>query len=563
MTAPSLAFDRRQIMKMLGIALAAPAAGCVGDEEKIVRQRQLIDVHAHIFNASDLPVERFVRYCFLDLYPKQGQTEALRIQDPDFVDGMMVLFTHVLGAERAPSAKAEMARLGGDEFAPDYDEADLDTLIVQRVASFLDAAPMADGRESLGNGIAKVQRAIIDAAETVPPVDVPTMPNGNELTAPQFRRPNLLRALRAYWSDTLPGRALRWFKLFKMYRYALVDKWIADHATGDISPVLMAPAMIDYSCWLQQKVTSPLADQARVMGMIGRRQTKVAIHGYVAFDPLRHAYFRRGIAEAEFDPLAVAEEALTEHGYLGVKLYPPMGFKATGNSNKRTDYHQHIGQRLGDNIGTELDTSLEALYKLCERLSAPILAHATDSNESGPGYERRADPHFWRPVFKAHDKLHICLAHFGRFQARSADTTMSTPLPAASWEWNFGHFVRDNPNAPVFADLSFWSEVVGGSADERSTLAATMRAYIEAFDSKVEHLMFGTDWVMVGIVRKYAKYDASIIDFLRGPCGLADEAVERILIGNARRFMRLGPGEPTRNRLDAYYRANHLAPREF
>lgn len=36
------------------------------------RQRpMLIDVHAHVFNASDLPAVRFIKIVFLKHYPKQ------------------------------------------------------------------------------------------------------------------------------------------------------------------------------------------------------------------------------------------------------------------------------------------------------------------------------------------------------------------------------------------------------------------------------------------------------------------------------------------------------------
>jgi predicted TIM-barrel fold metal-dependent hydrolase len=516
---------------------------------------ELIDIHAHAFNASDLPVERFIRLVFLKLDLPSDSDDAKKLADADYVDALIRLLTRLLGVERAPTALAEIRVLQGHSKPADgTTEGDVERLFVRRLATYLEDNTAV---QSLGgatdNGDAALRSDLLQAggAAPAPDAETSTMRLSPQMQLGGFRA----IAANAFLSNTLVGRALRWFALFKLYRHTLIDRWVRDQKALAAKPLLIAPATIDFSCWLQQKVDSKLSDQARVMGLISAQRQDVAVHGYIAFDPLRAAYFRHGLPEAEFDPLAVVEEALTQHGFLGVKLYPPMGFKPWDNSSSaQTDFPPHVRERLGK-IGDELDQSLEAVYRLCERLDAPILAHATDSNSSHKGYEKRADPYYWRKVFDRHQGLRICLGHFGRFKAKSAGSA-TTQMPAASWEWNLGEYLKDHGTAPVYADLSFWSEALVHDKPTRAKLAANMLDFIHQFDPGLQRLMFGTDWIMTGIVKDYRVYAQSVVRFLLEDCRLSDAEVHAIMVGNARRFMGLSEGTVAFGRLQAFYAAN-------
>ncbi|MBI2253907.1 MAG: amidohydrolase family protein [Proteobacteria bacterium] len=509
----------------------------------------MIDVHAHMFNASDLPVERFIRLVFLKLDLPSDGNDAKKLRNEDYVDALIRLLIKLLGAERAPTAVAEIRVLEGlAKPATESSENEIERTFVRRLATYLeDNAAIQDMESPAGNGDKAVRDDLMEAGGTSPATDeaASTMRLGG------FRA----IAANAFLSNTFVGRALRWFALFKMYRHALVDRWIRDQRALGAKPLLVAPATIDFSCWLQQKVDSKLSDQARVMGLIAAQRKDVAVHGYIAFDPLRAAYFRHNLPEAEFDPLSVVRESLTHHGFLGVKLYPPMGFKPWNNSSSgQADFPPHVRQRLS-NIGAELDQSLQALYELCEELDAPILAHATDSNSSHEGYEMRADPYYWRSVFDNCQRLRVCLGHFGRFRAKSAGSNVTT-MPAASWEWNLGAYLLEHGEAPIYADLSFWSEALAENGTARRELAKNLTDFIHAFDPDLRHLMFGTDWIMVGIIKDYQAYAQSIIRFLREDCALGDAEVYAIMVGNARRFLGLSEGSGAYRRLQAFHAIN-------
>ena len=90
-----------------------------------------------------------------------------------------------------------------------------------------------------------------------------------------------------------------------------------------------------------------LAQQTLVMARIARRKIDDGprVHGFIGFDPLRKALYDRGKHKAdESDPLAIVRTAIEVNevpadgsatasgGFIGVKLYPPMGFQASGNA---------------------------------------------------------------------------------------------------------------------------------------------------------------------------------------------------------------------------------------
>jgi predicted TIM-barrel fold metal-dependent hydrolase len=315
---------------------------------------------------------------------------------------------------------------------------------------------------------------------------------------------------------------------------------------------------VDYSKWLGEEVASSLSAQAEVMRAISMRKQGPAVHGYIGFDPLRQVYYRHGYERES--PLAIVRRALEMQGFIGVKLYPPMGFKPAGNGPGQT-YPEVVLETIGRTLSDDLNQALDELYQLCVDLDAPILAHGADLNGAGPDYAERADPTFWLPVFAKFRTLRVCLAHFGRISYRAAGAPAGLGFPEASWEWALGQHLRRDPQAQVFADLSYFSDILSANAERRQALARDMGRFIREFDPDVHHLMFGTDWIMMGLESQYPAFAAAVAEFLSKDCALSDLAVQRVFVGNAERFLGLRPGDGARRRLLAFYRAHGVSPK--
>lgn len=211
----------------------------------------------------------------------------------------------------------------------------------------------------------------------------------------------------------------------------------------------------------------------------------------------------------------------------------------------------------GKDPSGELDKVLDDLYFLCVDLGAPILTHAYPSNGANDRYGYRADPFYWVPVLERHPELRVCFGHFGRFDAKSEKAPAST-WPEQSWEWTIGRHIKANPGSPIVADLSYFSEVFG-DRDERGRLAKHLTAFIREFDQGVSHIVYGSDWIMLGKEPGYQNYAESVERFLRDDCRLDESARRRIFRDNAVRFMGLGRSDRTRQRLTRFYDKHDLS----
>ncbi len=533
----------------------------------------LIDVHCHLFNGSDLPTVRFIKVVLLHHYPSQG-VRTLDIRDEDALDGLIALLTAIVGRTRAPTAKAEMAVLDGQSsaLALNSNLPENESAVVEATATFLSQNQFAVAAGISPNAFKTIRSAIFSAAgvQGAAVSDAPVTPP--EAT---------VLAQKAYRSNVDLGLVLRWFALFTRYRHVLAEQLADDHTRQGFPPLLLCPAAIDYDRWLGENVDrSPLPAQVSVMGALARRPTGPVVHGYVGFDPLRQAYFRGGIF-TDFDPLGLVRRAIREEGFLGVKLYPPMGFRARGNEDAvcqvypkfvMDDFFQTppddpttaaCNPRPANGsvaLGRMLDKSMTEMFDLCVAENASVIAHTNNSNESGPEYGSRADPAYWISVFQRWPTLHVCLAHFGHFTVRSAGAPLGVQPPASSWEWTLGRFLKQAGDPPVFADISYLTEISGSDEGGWQAYAGTFRRWIEEFDPECRHLMFGTDWTMLGLDRSYEGYTKRLYAFFRGSLGFDQKRLDRLFFGNAGRFLGLRQGDATRDRLLEFY-DRHKVPR--
>jgi predicted TIM-barrel fold metal-dependent hydrolase len=494
------------------------------------------------------------------MYARAGEVVELRqIDDPDAVDALIELFLVILGASGAPTAAEEIEVLAGRSTALElFTAGDSDELPeVDALAEYLQAGQSDGAPDALAPDASQsLRRAIIEASGE--PVDSP------EALTPEPRNARDI-ADRAFRSEFAIGRMLRWFALFKKYRYVLVDTLAEMYADGNRSPVLLAPALVDYSRWLRERVASPFRDQIRVMGMISARDREPAVHGYAPFDPLHEVYFRKDSVsdgEGEHEPaLELVAEAIDDHGFLGAKLYPPMGFRPSGNADVSV-FPQHVIDDIGPTIGADLDNALDDLYTLIESRGACIIAHGANSNAAGENFGERADPAYWLPVFRRHPHLKVCVAHFGGFDERSA-TPVGPTRPEYSWEWTLGAHLQayrreHGREAPVYADLSYYAEILNGDAAQRARYAGYLKSFVERFDPECRHLLFGSDWMMLGLERGHERYAEVIGGFLAEDCGLDTRQLNRVMYLNACRFMGLFAGDSTRERLERFYVQHNL-----
>src|SRR6185436_3531182 len=194
--------------------------------------------------------------------------------------------------------------------------------------------------------------------------------------------------------------------------------------------------------------------------------------GFVAFDPRRGA-----------DGLRIVKSAL-QSGAIGVKVYPPNGYKPIGNEEAK------------------IDGAMASLFDYCEDQQVPILTHCTPSGfEAQPFVSGcNADPEYWRPVFRKWESLRVCFGHGGGESGwvggtkRSKCDRKDQPLPP------FARTVAELCQYPnVYCELAFF----GGLKHQavRDALAVTLRDWTQPDAGRIlrRKICYGTDWHMPGM----------------------------------------------------------------
>ena len=397
----------------------------------------------------------------------------------------------------------------------------------------------------------------------------------DELTDIQQGRPSASAAVGG------AGGILDWLKLFGHSRRELIARLGGFYSATNNHCALIAPALVDYNAWLDNPDVADrrLSDQVAVMGAIAKLPGTPRVHGFVGFDPIRailapYGYYPGGTAlDPIIDPHDLVREAVETHGFLGVKLYPPMGFRAWHNGNGDVTfspvakkYIDLVFPGIGDRqLGKLIDIELEKLYRYCADQGVPILAHAYNSNQADECTGWRASPQYWGDVienFSSPQKpLRLCLGHFGSFSAHTKFPACHDAFGAKAWEIIIGGILASAKAQYVYTDVSYLSEVLDQSPAGQAQLkkmGAQFTSFIVNYDKQAEHICYGSDWIMLGLESGHERYHVALGDFLRQDVQLNAAQLTNIYFGNAVRFLGLQPGDQNRARLEKFYRDNNI-----
>jgi predicted TIM-barrel fold metal-dependent hydrolase len=444
-----------------------------------------VDVHCHTFCSADLPLVGFIAH----FIPGLSELSRLVSRWPELAVRAFVGAVATLPNAVAPTGEAELAMLGA---------------------------------------------ALAHPGTTIAPV--PELP------------PAVLEMLLGQLVKHLPfsvGADKQ--RIIARYLGAL---YIVAHARGSIaasiarifpSIALFTPALVDYDAWSDDHAPTPLWQQVLLQSMIARLGTQGRIgrpdarfHPFVAFDPRRQIEGPQAavptpgapvpppaLPSAASSALELVRYAIEAGGFLGVKLYPPVGFAPSDNVHLRRDLSFAAG----------LDDALDALYSYCEAAEAPITTHASAANEYGLGLHRIVSPAHWRPVLERHPTLRLNFGHFGHDYG-IADS--SAPKENAdAWIYQAAALIERHPN--VYADLSNSPLVYDAAYGQR--LRALLGDVIARYPKVKRRLMYGSDWWLSGLdpdaAAAVGQFHATL-GGLFGADGLAD------LMGrNALRFLGL------------------------
>ena len=218
---------------------------------------------------------------------------------------------------------------------------------------------------------------------------------------------------------------------------------------------------------------------------------------------------------------------LEELGYLGVKMYPALG------------YHPDPDSIYND---PQTNDELGKIYSYCESRSIPMTTHCSPggaySNDILRDKAIRSEltqPQGWAGVLRKYPKLQLNLAHFGQDLEKVKEPN--------SWACTIRELIGSYPG--VYTDVAY---------NKHALMPKTSGKYFEVLGNMIDNdrilkdrILFGTDWCMTRHTWTEKEY---VTPFLR----LGEERLHRIGFENSLDF--LFPGRRFPMRVAEFYNAN-------
>lgn len=240
---------------------------------------------------------------------------------------------------------------------------------------------------------------------------------------------------------------------------------------------------------------------------------------FVAWDPFRA------------DGLDIVQQAIADYGCIGVKFYPPSGYRPFGNDESDLP-RRHVPPPRPE----VLNWRMLELFEWCVERDVPIFTHCTPGGfEAYPCAGANCAPAYWRQLLESADRfknLRLCFGHAGGdgwFAANQAD-----------WERSFARGVAElcsDPGYPnLYCEVGILSDVHDPIA--RGRFAARIRALGGGGSPLLQRLLYGSDWHMLFMHAGYR-------DFFRDYRLFCDDAHftpkqrEDFFGGNAGRYLKL------------------------
>lgn len=537
--------DRRQFLIQALMANGFLLTGGCWRSESFARpvaSDGAIDIHAHIFNAQDVPIIGFAQQVLI--------RDPHRPVEDNFLTEAFLRLVAAIARSNTPTTATEIVELRAEGLR----RATQETVLAEDEANM--ASALADYTRELrtrGAGLTTVEEQEL-AARLFEETDFRSDPGalldpediGASLAQRIFEREEAGRT-ETFERNSDFVQTLRWAALLTRRRGDILAELVRLYG-GEEQIKVFSPSLVDFQFWFRsQETVSPRIEQIELMSLLARRSEDAVILNFAPFCPLRAALERDRDPNA--DTLAVVRRAVEEFGFAGVKLYPPMGFRPWDN----TDITFDGAFRKPRRGGPALDDELERLYTWCVAEGVPIKAHANNSIAADVCTGQYANPANWRDVLNRFPELRLNLAHFGGFDEEHADDPCGDP--GENWEQTLSEMLGRYPN--LYFDLGYWTDA---AKDER--VIERTRALLEAYPVALERMMYGSDWSMIGRVPGHQRYFADV-QYALFQIGLEEEELAAVECGNARRYLGLAPGDKNYGRLSSFFGADHTFSEVF
>lgn len=473
----------------------------------------LVDVHCHVFNADDLPVRGFV--------------QRLHLQTP-LLGPLLATLIDQLVQGGAPGYAQDRDRLDRLLAGGDADSAVGDLLGPESMLERHGAESADDADRRTDEALAMVVTRDPAFARRLGAALAAEFGDSSEPVATED------------WTNPLASvrRATRWARLFGLSRLDIAAEMARTYQSVD----LFCPLLVDLGIGLGDVPKTTMGQQVELSERLSRISMlgllpgggSARLHPFVGFDPRRQ--LRALLADAAETPFDVVRSAVLDRGFVGVKVYPPMGWRPLGNS-ATVDMTEEEARRL--------DEELRRFYDWCQAEDVPVTAHGNRSNYPDESFAEFAGPSGWGRVLAEFPRLHLNFGHFGGARATE---------PRTGWPWEMAKLAVRHEH--VYADVG--NHRIDDRAVAEGYLDLLERIFSDgSTEAMRDRIMYGSDWFMLALAPEHERFPAAyqrlFSDRFGGP------ATDAFRGGNALRF--LGFDDPgNRNAVRLRQRYERYAP---
>ncbi len=545
--------NRRAVVAGLAAALA-PFPGlaevaqlCVADPTVSNPQAPLtIDTHAHFFNGSDLQIKEFLSQTTIgsdsELYPlvkaMAGVLQALAWHLAPGARAEVAALSKYAARLKDCEGADQMRRVAGGSYQEGYA---LGRRELQITADAINQTPEAAAVLGPKPGQAGLGAAIADLPETY---DAFEERRGNDATV-LGSQPTFLGYIQ--------------FVLHNFnHRHVNAIDYLTTYSKGSARKIdLVVASMVDYDWWLARGRATPtsLPNQVEVMSQISVLLTG-RVHGFAPFCPFREAMTvdSSGMGDA----MRLVRRAIETQGFIGVKLYPPMGFAPWGNTGKTVwKAKASLPAAAADtDFGKRLDSAMQSLFTYCVANDVPVMAHTNHSNGPYEEFKDLAGSAYWRLALEKFPGLSVSFGHFGDTDLEDHKGNQTRPFLQLMTQG------ARSPGANAFADSGYFAGTLINQGKMRDVLRSLYGAQNRIM---LERLMYGTDWTMILPQKNVERYLSDFIDVMRRIeeaeplIGARQTTLSDAFFGrNAVEFLGLRTGRGNRGRLESFYVQNKV-----
>jgi hypothetical protein len=492
-----------------------------------------IDAHTHVFNGSDLQIEGFF-------------SRILAVNEPS-LKGLGVILQE-LGRDFAPTAAEEMVEL------PRIDAVlrSCSRQTTAQMIGYYQQAGYSKAARELKAAVRRVRTSRLGRSGYISPEiqhQIQTLPDSYAT----YKSSGFRHLKTSPESINVLGGIDFIIRNFQ-FRYVNVYDYLFEYSQEKTRRIdLLVAHLVDFDWPIGNGNPTPtsLSDQVRVMERISQLSGGRVLC-FAPFDPMKEVAYQLGVAPES--SLRLVQDAVSFHGFIGVKLYPPMGFAPLGNASLRTDFWNQtwIPATLHrSDLGKRLDQALSDLYSWCQMNGVPIMAHTSPTNGPSADFAGLTKARYWKYVRDAFPGIRIDFGHFGDTDLIGDNSRrarhLSDLMNLASGEF-------------LYADTSYLVDLLSRQPELQAYLTSLLRYSAGKGDAALaQRLMYGTDWEMVILEGRksdqYLQRFETMFNALDHEAGLGAKGKlsDRFFGINAAVFLGLGTGQKNRLRLDSYY----------